>query len=213
MNEIDVQQFAKDVAEHLEGWTLRVRQPDESKTWANLDGPNGASISFRDEGKGKVNVSPHYIRYKGSEYPSKWLVKPAEALPTSISVSATRGPAAVSKDIKRRLIDLYLPVFELGRKQLAEWKAYEAAKQAVVNEFAELVNDEPPSEDADKIGRYVYKPGHEGGTKHGDDTCHVEIRVNSPTTFDLEIGSLDADTLKKILALFKKLPKGVRTLR
>lgn len=212
MNEIDVQQFAKDVAEHLEGWTLRDRAADESKTWANLDGPNGASISFRDEGKGKVEVNPSYIRYKGSQYPSKWEVKPSESLPGSISVGAARGPNAVAKDIKRRLIDLYLPVYELGRKSLAEYKAYEAAKQAVVNEFAALVNDDEPNEDADSIGRYVYKPGHEGGKDHGEDVCHVEIRVNSPTSFNLEINSLDADTLKKILALFPKLPKGQRTL-
>lgn len=214
-HELDTPAIAAAIAAHLPNWSLKPPAPDDTKMWATLVGPNGAELSFYDERNGKLRVSPRWQQDGGRTYPTDHYLKtnsPDAEKPASVQVTATREPATLARDIHRRIIAAYLPIYELGRKQKAEDDAYEAKVEAAAVEVADILQDDTYREGDRTIGRYVYRPGHEGGTNNSVDTNHVEVRVNSPTSFELELSSLDLDTLKKILALFPKLPREVRTL-
>ncbi len=206
----DFEEFVKNIAAHLPGWKFRSPDPEYAKHWQNIDGPNGASLSFCHNSRTKkVEVNPQYIRSHGTVYPSSGF-RGDDPLVGSIHVSETRTPESAAKDIKRRVIDGYLPLYQKGKQQLAEIDAYIAAKAAVASEFARLLNDDEHREGSDTVTRYVYKPGKEadGGI---NSLCHVEIRAENAEDVKIKIDNCPVEVARQIIALFVKLRKGQRT--
>ena len=208
----DLKKFTTDIAANLTGWSVRPQKPEDLNpgSWQHLDGPNGATLSlFLNEREGKVEVSPTYPNKDGHWYPSRY--HNDNPRPGSINVGLTRTPKAAAADIQRRLIEAYLPVYEEGRKQLAARVDYEQRTRATVADIAAVLNEEDPSDRTTTVTRYVRLPGTPEDEKSiQDNTVHVEVRVNSPTSVDLRFSSLPVDVAKQILALFPKVPKGVR---
>jgi hypothetical protein len=205
----DLESFVKELSTFLSGWVYRIPEIGTTRYWHHLDGPGGASLSFHYAEPGKrIVISPNYIRHGSSQYPASYRNDPP--LVGSITVSETRTPESAAKDIKRRVIEGYLPLYEKGKKEVADIEAYESKKAAIALEFATILNDDRHREGSDTVSRYVYKPGFEYGISLKA-TCFVEIRVNSEDV-ELKLGSCPVDIAKKILALFPKLPLGQATV-
>lgn len=206
----DLTAFITSVASYLPDWKYVVSGDEElGQRYHNLNGQNGARlfISYDDRTK-KISVTPCYVRENGVQYPYSYKNDPP--LVGTINISVTRSAEAVAKDIQKRVIDGYLPLYEKGVQQLASIKDYEAKKAAIATEFAELLNDDRHRHGNDNVSRYVYKPGCDKSTSQKD-TCYIEIQVNSDGV-NLKINSLPFDVAKQIIAMFPKLDKDQRTL-
>lgn len=201
--------FSREIAAYLPGWTVPKPSSDDTVYWRSIEGPGGARLALHyNERLKKIEVIPCYIVKNGIQYPtnyrdpsSRYHIDPPFV--GRINIGISRTPESAAKDIKKRVIDGYLPLFEKGKVQLAELEAYQKSRASIASEFAKLLNDDDHNDESETVTRFVYKPGNKG-------TCYVQIRVNSEDV-ELKLSSCPVDVAKQILALFPKLDPGQRT--
>ena len=96
----DMLELAQRIAEHLPGWTA---VPEDGRWMAYLTHPDGPKLALRHD-KGRLNVMGTWPFSHGEHfYPRD---KSAD-----ISCALSRGPLAIAKDIERRLLPEYLPLW------------------------------------------------------------------------------------------------------
>lgn len=188
--------FAKKVAAYLPGW-----KATKTTSWHHLEGPDGARLKLHyNEKFSNIEIIPCYINQQGKQYPFKYLV--GDPFVKSIKIGISRNPESAAKDIKRRILDSYLPLFEKVRSAPLDVETYENAKAKVASELAKLLNDSDYKEGSDIVNRFVYRP-------ESKEKCYVVIRAGDKCV-DLRISDCPIDVAKQILALFPKLDPGQR---
>lgn len=162
-------QLGQDVAKQLgEGWTS---EPMHNNGFT-LSGPDGVQVWVgRPDG---AMVTIHGI------YPGRY--RPAGA--KEINVNALRGPVAVAKEIRRRLLPTYLPLLAEAQSQQRSWEEAEAKRQETM---ASLVEAWPG---ARIVGDHVY------ATIHGH---YLKLRVQYGGDIAID-GTLPAHLVFEMLA-------------
>ncbi len=120
------------------GWLFDATWDGENLTTARLVGPDGARIHIRvstydyrpDDGS-RLEISgsyPHHPRY-GSfsrEYPS-------------ITVAASKEPQVIARDIQRRFLPKYLPLYQKARQAEQDYVDGLARQGAVIQQLADVM--------------------------------------------------------------------------
>ena len=110
------QELAQQIADALDGWQVSDDQPTSN---VQLDGPAGAGLYLSEPywEKGRVVVGarwPHADingqRETFQPYFSSYGSNPTKA--PCITCAASRGAEAIAKDIERRFLPQYLPLYE-----------------------------------------------------------------------------------------------------
>jgi hypothetical protein len=131
-----LEEFARGIAQHLKGWRL-----DEmtSSTTARLaaDGEQGiylrSSTYDFDMEKSRIEVTgryPHHPRYGhglAREYPK-------------ITAAARRGPGAIARDIERRFLPDYLPIYQEALESKRGYEKQDREKERTLDELAGILN-------------------------------------------------------------------------
>lgn len=124
MTTFSLDQVARNVADQLEGFTtepvLNADSQPISRRMILRRASDGAELHFREDCRNsdRINVSGEYPDYLGS-YPTRY----------EISVSKRRNPAAVARDIERRLLPKCLPELERTRQVIARLRGCRAAAE------------------------------------------------------------------------------------
>jgi hypothetical protein len=159
------------------------------RTWLTLRNlSSGFGICAQlDEYKKRISFSGDYpeaarehhsiINYARSRL--NWSTSP------SITVSLTKKPAAIAKDIERRLLPDALRMAEMVKQIRAEHDAHENAGKTNMERIAGLLGKEPPKKngrpEGDKEISFMLER-YRNGDGYGDITCRgdkVEIRIRS----------------------------------
>jgi hypothetical protein len=190
-----IHDFAREVSSHLNGWSADTKNC--SDYYANLDGPNGIGISlFLSDNK--VEVRPCFPSYKGVYYPYEHERNSV----STISVSIDRNPASAARDIEKRLIIPFTPVYQKGLERVAECKVYDEGCQATATELANIVGARYT--DGQSFTGYMRTPDNApsgNSIRPQDQECYVEVRIDAPNSIQLKIDSLTKEQAKLILSL------------
>jgi hypothetical protein len=155
-----------------------------------------ASVRHRD-GRGLFFVALTYpwsargrAEVRG-EYPAGWSWRERAI---TVTVSVGRDPAAVARDLERRLLPRYLPELELARERVASEAAEEAGRERVA---AELLAAVPGAVRSPVQGRSdgveLRLPGH--GYRHD-----VRVRSSDGTVVDVDLRGVPAEDAVRMLA-------------
>ena len=129
---INIPELAAAVAATL-GYTLKPASPSNHPGYAVIEGPDGRAFSLNNASglgnRGKIHISAVFPDRIGDR--QAWRPASGVSYP-SINVSPHRGPAAVAREISRRLMPEYLPMFAQCREHIAKWTkvAEETARTA-----------------------------------------------------------------------------------
>jgi hypothetical protein len=207
----NLKKFASDLCVLLPDWSCKT-QPDISK-YEYLRHKDGGSITlYYDERSGKIEVTPYWIREGSSTYPS--IYGPNKVvLVDAININPNRSLESIAKDVQKRLLTPYLPLFAKGLAEKAVYDEYYAKKQLVVNEFATILNRDIQKYQFgnDEITSYLYPPGTTDDNQNYENGIGVEIRVHGNGTVNFHLQSLPVEVAKKILEMFPKLPADKNT--
>jgi len=169
----ELQILTREIAEHL-GRSWKPITTEDGRRSKIVQQKSGAEIWIRGEdpygiGLARVAISGLYPGNHlpwGTEYPH-------------ITAAVSRGPEAIAKDIERRFLPRYLPLFEQNMKAKAEDEERERKKWAYTEAFIKALDGELAF---DQTVRFK-----------GPANCYGNIRVNGDTV-DLRLTSLDLDT-------------------
>jgi hypothetical protein len=133
----EAQALAQAIAPHL-GEPWKFKEPGERSYWGEIEGAGGMelSISLRGYGAqaGKATISGHYRTRdaEGNHYSDR-------DAPPPIHVDSKRDPAAIAKDIARRLLPAYVAAFARHEKTIDEWNASIALTADTIRHIAAAV--------------------------------------------------------------------------
>lgn len=132
------------------GWQYKQPAPNESQRWATLVGPDGASISVSQvwNQKGRLQISCHF---PGGNWG-------AEKRPI-ISVSISKRPEDIARDIERRLLPAYLPLYQKAVERLRAEEEREAADLALAARLAAILGVEPLGTEINWYGTGDFRGG------------------------------------------------------
>ena len=171
-----------------------------------ITGPDGCEIRLRCDGYDfektkRIAVSggwPDPIRYRGdlhSFYPSRHDDRPA-----SITIALKRGPEVVARDILRRFMPNYLPVWH----KMVIWRdeaiARNTAKDEAYLTLARADDRKPPAEDCMYFG-----PGRSHDLNRQGPSGTVSVSSYNGMSAKLEIHNLPIETAATIIALLNEL--------
>jgi hypothetical protein len=135
--------FAAEIAGHMDGWNYDAEAnkgyDGDLMPGASLAGPGGRALFLRlDDHKGRVEVSGKWPTDKGAYRSARdWYAIDYGQSEPRISASASRGAAAVARDIERRLLPDIEPIWQKVQERIEEQNAYRAR----VAERCEFLSD------------------------------------------------------------------------
>lgn len=188
-------QLALDVAEHLEGWTMRPLD-DETRTYPSrtLDGPDGREILVRFDWRHKDRATISYYLTPACQEVSSRDLTPWDK--REISVKADRGAEVIAREITRRLFPKLDADLAEWRKRVAEHEAYEARKQTTEQIISEALGDAKGSGWRGNVIHY----GHGRTEGYGEFTASadsVQISLRSiPVALAVQIAHVLRDAAK-----------------
>jgi len=198
--------FVKAIAPHLgtDFWQYRPPTESQASTWEKIAGPDGSSISFHlDERKGEIKVSGNFIDYAGHWYPSDC----TRRVP-GINIGVTRSPEQAARDIARRLLPDYLEVYKEGKDQYERRVLFDTQVSTLATAFAEQIGETRHRQGDTRVSWYVKPPEGKGGDSPVlKDRVSVEVRVNSPTSIEVNLSNLLPEMAREVLDLFEKCPR------
>lgn len=142
--------------------------------------------------EGRLEISgANWPKYQDKENRTQYIrpheLHPREAHP-SITVSASKSPDAIAKDIARRLLPEYTRIMELCRVKAAEWSTYHTNELDTYKEACALL----------QVSESTNQPGHISLYKDGDAGYGYGSVIVSGSTMKLEINSMSLEMLRKI---------------
>jgi len=165
-------ELAREIAQEL-GKPWEADEVDAS-FYTRIIHPDGAKLSVRFD-KDKLRVTgvypgglPYTHRHDGAYGTEK---------PPYISVSKSRGAATIAKEINRRFLPKYLPLFEQCKKNQAEEQSYEQEKAAARESLAAAFG-----------GKIIF----DSSVHFRVPSCHGSAEVHGSIGVKLEDMSLDA---------------------
>lgn len=184
-----LQELARIIAEHLEGWTY---QPPKNSHTAYIASSNGATIvmSFDWKGKTKLCIRGEYPRHKGYEYPPL----PYNEKRPSIGVSANKDPEQIAKDISRRLLPQYTNEYEEGLRLV---RIHTENDKKITQQISELQALIPGSELFDKDHRKCLRVYTDTYSGEIEPNCYFDDAEK--TTIDIHLRRLPLRTAKEML--------------
>jgi hypothetical protein len=197
--EVDMHTLSGAIAAQLgTGWSVRARVDDPdvwSRHWSHLDGPGGAALtlSHRD---GRLHVSADWPRHEGSseDYGPSRYSEEGRALRASISADPKREPAALARDISRRVLARYLPELPRAFERRAEDERQKRAQLDTARTVAALVGGKLTERDLEQQRR--------GGTVQLYSPLQTVYRVSVDYggAIALELHGLTLETLRRVMA-------------
>jgi hypothetical protein len=179
------------------GYTVKPRPESNHGGYAEIVGPDGRGFSLNTAiglaDRGKVHISGSFPdRLDGRQI---WTVGYGKTRP-SINVSLSKSPAAVAKEIERRLMADYLPLLDECKKTLAQWTARRDSTAEVSAKLAKSIGGKVRTSDNPTADARIDVPG-----------VYVEVSVSGDRVrFDrLTVG---ADVAAQILALVVASERG-----
>jgi hypothetical protein len=196
---VDLVQLTKDIAKELgSGWTFKPL--DEPYPTQFIQGPNEAEIAVRIETygsrKGRVEVHGNFHIGRNKEFIDvrEWNHSTSDRckLP-EISVSGTRGAAAIAKEITRRFLPEYLPLLQKAIDKRDTANSYEDKTRANLVVLAAIVNARIPAE-RDRSTTSFYH----------NDKAYGDIQVSGDSV-TLKLSSLTMQQAEQILTLLTEV--------
>lgn len=197
----DLATTAQAIARHLPGW--RFNQLNEYRHCEELTGEQGMKIHIatgREQGKLRIWLQwPARDRYGRGGHSWQCL----RHINSSIGVSATRRPADIAADIKRRLLYHYATYYSLAMQERSEemQKArllrHQAQAICSVYQGAQIRDDREPD------FSYQLQLDFPGSlNRDGFSIGRVQMSLNYGVS--LELNWLPADTAIKVMALLQQ---------
>jgi hypothetical protein len=197
---VDLVQLTKDIAFFLnEGettvkWTFKPL--DEPYPTQYIKGPNESELAVRIETygsrKGRIEIHGNFHIGRNREFIDvrEWNHSTSERckLP-EISVSGTRGAAAIAKEIKRRFLPEYFPLLQKAIDKRDAANSYEDNTRANLTALAAIVNASVPTE-RDRTTASFYH----------NDKAYGDIQVSGDSV-TLKLSSLTMKQAQSILAM------------
>jgi hypothetical protein len=131
-------EFAQKIASHLDGW--QPLDPQSFNHAAEIGGPDGAGLTISINGfgdfcqDGRVEVSGQWPEAATVNQSTVTFYPRGES--TSITAAVSRGPQAVAKDIERRLLPKYLPLYREMKERREQYLAKEARRRDCLERLA-----------------------------------------------------------------------------
>jgi hypothetical protein len=187
------------IAEHLPGWTVRLREDCE---WCDLIRSDGAAIcvqvgGFRNEGRVTFRgLHPKFKdgrTYSGGEY-------------VNITCSATREPKAIAKEIQRRLLPRYDHVYATALAYVTSHDERGEEAHAVASRLASIIGGTVGENkmlrgdgvrvfgEPESVHRILVQPAYSSSS--GD--------WGHPVRVDFEVHGLDPETASQVLQLIRE---------
>jgi hypothetical protein len=192
----DLIQLTKDIAfllnegEKTVKWTFKPL--DEPYPTQYIKGPNESELAIRIETygarKGRIEVHGNFHIGRNREFIDvrEWNGSERCKLP-EISVSGTRGAAAIAKEIKRRFLPEYLPLLQKAITKRDEHASYEDKTRANLTVLAAIVNAAVPTERDRSTASFYH-----------NDKAYGDIQVSGDSV-TLKLSSLTMGQAKQIL--------------
>lgn len=166
-------EFTAQVAALLPGWHHKVA-PDNNQWCTTIINGKGAGLFLRYDrytfdGSSRLSIAGSYPVHNGHYYGPLNVKRP------EITCAIKRGPAAVAKDIARRLIPKYLPLYEQAAKSAADSRAYETQGLDSLEQMATALGVTIPTHNGSR--RRLYLTGSPSGDIETLGTSvHLELR-------------------------------------
>lgn len=166
------------VLEHLKPWYI-----DHSHDYYNVrairDDMPEAALWF--------NLDRERLEISGG-YPRKYEPYASEN-PPRISVSAGRPAESIAKDIKRRFLPEYIPLYAQKVKLKRETEAQIAVTNAALDELAALLGGQAKYAEQGRPGNVYFSRGK------------LEAYPHDPPDFHLDVRELSLEVTRKVCAL------------
>jgi hypothetical protein len=184
-NPTDLVQLTQDIAKELgSDWTFKPL--DEPYPTQYITGPNEAELAIRIETygsrKGRIEVHGNFHIGRNREFIDvrDWNHSTSERckLP-EISVSGTRGAAAITKEIKRRFLPEYLPLLQKAIDKRDAAHSYEDKTRANLTVLAAIVNAHVPTERDRSTASFYHNDKAYGDIQASGDS--VTLKLSSLT--------------------------------
>lgn len=204
-NRAAAEQLATSLEPLLDGWRvdLGTDAAGERYDWVDLVRGDGARVrltvgGFRAEGR--VTLRGCWPRYRnGNGY--------SGGKSHAITCDASRPPAAIAREIARRLLPAYLPAYEEARRWVAEHEEHADEAHAVAARIAAVVGGE--------LAESKSRPGEQVRIRREPRAVyrlHVSPAYDGvdglkPTRVSFEVHDLDPETAAQVLALIHDAEK------
>ena len=191
MSEINVQDLAEQIAAHLPGWQARPQRGSDYGhcRYATIKHDGGGLIQlYYDSYRKHVSCSGRYPERNGrSCSPSDWgVLRYSEAAP-AIKFSPTREPKALARDIERRFLAKYLPLFAACQSRKGEHEAAEEDRSTYLARYAAACGGKVRGE---KIHLYCEDDGMMGD---------VQVQTDGGARIDVWVPADKAEKIMQIL--------------
>lgn len=197
----DLHAIAREIASYLPGYA--VVPPEDGQWYASLrrETDGAAFVLTHARGtKAQVHVSGKYpedLNGNGRRYmsPRDWCVLPYGETEPSIGVSGNRSPEVIARDIARRFLPEYEPLYAACLVRKAERDSYRTTTRSQLEKVADALGEgaRKISDDADADRFTYYGPSGIFGTFHAT---------------SLELRSLPPDAVVEIAAIVRRYGEG-----
>lgn len=140
--------------------------------------------------KNRLVIDGDYPRDSAGSYITPRTARLDEAA-AAITVSADKEPAAIVKDIQRRLLPIFVPQWHACKAHADSNNAFEAGKQAAIAEITSTGIVE------------FRKESSEGHISMRSTGVYGNVRVNSSTSLEVMIRGLSVEQVKSILDVIR----------
>jgi hypothetical protein len=204
---IDIDQLVGTVCHYLrtysDGQQLWEVEPKESdndywnKEHANLVLGNGAKLFFStSRHEGRIYISVDFPRYNGYSLPYE---RERNGFDGSITVSATKTPAQIAKDVQRRLLNDYLPLYRKGLEIKQQLENKLNAQKALTERLAAIVGETVSNGNGTtNVGHFYIRKDYSEGAGKG---ISAEVQVNQDGTVDFKRLEVPTELAEQILKL------------
>lgn len=126
--------------------------PNEERNYPTHKIENGDGavlwVSIIWNHKDRANISGSLFLGRGNQHVTVYENNERAKVP-DITVALARGPAAIAKDVQRRLLPEYLRILELAKAQVKRENETTAKRQANIRKLAAVTGDKVPDFERD----------------------------------------------------------------
>ncbi len=191
MTDAELRDLARAVATHLDGF--RVQADDEIGHAVWLGHPDGRRLFLRRlwNNQGRVEISGHYPH-------SDYYFQPDERI--KITVAVAREPAAIAKEITRRLLPSYVEVLAKVQSHIAKRAADDTRRAETAARLAKLIPGASVHDDSHHSTTIRWYASGEEPIGYG----RIELRHDG-TSATFKADSLPVATLERLAAALASL--------
>ena len=187
---IDVYEIAVRVAPHMGGdWQAVKRDGDHYANLRRLG--DGAGLYMNVDHKGKLGIGCEWPKYANGE---SWQLSYNVSSP-SIAVAALRDAKTIAAEIKRRLLPVYLPMFEKAYSDVQRTNSHHARQETLARRVAAAIGGSVYEQSGKSVGA-------RSEIKDGIDAIH-NLHVSGDKVY-FEVNGLPEELAVKILLMLKE---------